>query len=91
MKITIEPYSGGTFTGATDAEHIEEVVGLFKGLLVAAGYHPRTADDIFDTEEKWYTQEERNLIDNYMDMKIQESQRSMYTSSYEDMTKDVTD
>ena len=91
MKITIEPYSGGTFTGTTDAEHIEEVVGLFKGLLVAAGYHPRTADDIFDIEEKWYTQEERNLIDDYKDKKIQEYQRTMYTSPYEEMTKDVTD
>ena len=87
MKITIEPYSGGTFTGATDAECIEDVVGLFKGLLVAAGYHPRTADDIFDTQEKWYTDEERNLIDNYKDMKIQEHQRDMYNS----LTKDVTD
>lgn len=78
MKITIEPYSGGKFSGETDAECIEEVVGLFKGLLVASGYHPRTADDIFDTEEKWYTQEERNLIDNYKDMKIKEYQENLY-------------
>lgn len=78
MKITIEPYSGGKFSGETDAECIEEVVGLFKGLLVAAGYHPRTADDIFDTDEKWYTEEERNLIDNYKDMKIKEYQENLY-------------
>lgn len=78
MKITIEPNSGGGFTGETDAECIDEVVCLFKGLLVAAGYHPRTADDIFDTEEKWYTQEERNLIDNYKDMKIKEYQENLY-------------
>ena len=87
MKITIEPYSGGKFSGETDAEHIEEIATMFKGLLVAAGYHPRTADDLFNTKDKWYTQEERNLIDNYKDMKIQESQRDMYTS----LTKDVTD
>ena len=63
MKITIEPYSGGKWIGETDAECIESVAGLFKGLLVACGYHPRNADDIFDIEDKWYTQEERNLID----------------------------
>lgn len=81
MKITIEPYSGGKFSGETDAECIEEVVGLFKGLLVAAGYHPRTADDIFDTDEKWYTEEERNLIDNYKDMKIKEYQENLYRNA----------
>lgn len=81
MKITIEPYSGGKFSGETDAECIEEVVGLFKGLLVAAGYHPRTADDIFDTDEKWYTEEERNLIDNYKDMKIKEFQENLYRNA----------
>ena len=78
MKITIEPYSGGKWSGETDAECIEEVVGVFKGLLVACGYHPRTADDVFDIEQKWYTQEERNLIDNYKDMKIKEYQENLY-------------
>ena len=82
MKITIEPYSGGKFSGESEAEHIEEIATLFKGLLVAAGYHPRTADDLFNTEESWYTDEERNLIDNYKDMKVQEYQESLY--------KDVT-
>jgi hypothetical protein len=82
MKITIEPYSGGTFSGETEAEHIEQVAILFKGILVAAGYHPRTADELFDTEEKWYTQEEINLYDNYKDMKVREYQESLY--------KDVT-
>lgn len=82
MKITIEPYSGGTWSGSTDAECIEEVATLFKGLLVAAGYHPRNADDIFDTQDKWYTDEERNLIDNYKDMKIREYQDNLYSQTH---------
>ena len=58
MKITIEPYSGGEFTGTNDAEHILEVVQLFKGLLVASGYHPKTVDEYFTTEETWFLDEE---------------------------------
>lgn len=48
MKITLEPYSGGVYTSHTDAEHIDEIVDMFKGLLVSAGYHPCTVDSIFN-------------------------------------------
>ena len=54
MKITLEPYSGGEFTATNDAEHILEVVQLFKGLLVSAGYHPNTVDEYFNTDETWF-------------------------------------
>lgn len=54
MKITIEPYSGGTFTASSDAEHISEVCELFKGLLVQSGYHPTTVDEYIDSECKWF-------------------------------------
>ena len=56
MKVTLEPHSGGIYTAATDAEHISEIVKLFKGLLVAAGYHPSTVDEYF-TEEQWFETE----------------------------------
>jgi len=54
MKITIEPYSGGVFTAQNDAEHIGEVITLFKGLLVNAGYHPNTVDEYLSVEEEWF-------------------------------------
>ena len=47
MKITIEPYSGGTYQAQNDAEHISEVINMFKGLLVSCGYHPVTVDEMF--------------------------------------------
>ena len=47
MKITIEPYSGGTYQAQNEAEHITEVINKFKGLLVACGYHPVTVDEMF--------------------------------------------
>ena len=58
MKITLEPYSGGNYTAETDAEHISHVIALFKGLLVASGYHPKTVDDYFNTDEEWFENEE---------------------------------
>lgn len=54
MKITLEPCSGGSYTSQNDAEHIEQVIIMFKGLLVQMGYHPKTVDDYFITEETWF-------------------------------------
>jgi hypothetical protein len=74
MKITIKLSSGEKFTGETfgNGECIEDVITLFKGMLVSSGFHPRTVDDVFDVEDKWFTREEKNLVDNYQDMKAQE-------------------
>ena len=33
---------------------------MFKGLLVSMGYHPSNVDELFNTEYKWFTQEERD-------------------------------
>ena len=62
MKITIEPYSGGTFTASNDAEHIGEVIKLFKGLLVSCGYHPKTVDEhLSDEEGQWFSENEQQI------------------------------
>ncbi len=59
MKITMEPYSGGTFSAQTDAEHVNEVVNMFRGLLVQVGYHPETVDNLFSEDlEKWFKESE---------------------------------
>ena len=62
MKITLEPYSGGTYTAQTEAEHISEVVNMFKGLLVQTGYHPRTVDECFNEFEieTWFPEKEND-------------------------------
>ena len=55
MKITLEPYSGGTYTAQTEAEHISEVVNMFKGLLVQVGYHPKNVDEMFTEDvDSWF-------------------------------------
>ena len=60
MKITLKPYCGGEYTSASDAEHISVVINQFKGLLVAAGYHPTTVDGYFN-EEAWFEDEDDNF------------------------------
>ena len=64
MKITIEPYAGGTYSSSNDAEDISEVVQLFKGLLVSAGFHPNTVDEYIRTEQDWYPEEDEKDISN---------------------------
>jgi hypothetical protein len=54
MKITIEPYSGGTFTAQTDAEHIGQICEIIKGLLVQVGYHPHNVDEYIQTGDQWF-------------------------------------
>ena len=61
MKITIEPNSNskGIFSAETDAEHIDDVAQLFKGLLVSAGYHPTNVDKLFNSGTgDWYPESE---------------------------------
>ena len=60
MKITLEPYCGGTYTSESEAEHISIVINQFKGLLVAAGFHPHTVDDYFN-EEAWFEEEDEEF------------------------------
>jgi hypothetical protein len=59
MKITFEPYSGGTYTAESQAEHINEVALMFKGLLVQVGYHPENVDDLFSEDlERWFLEKD---------------------------------
>ena len=60
MKITITNYNK-TYSVETDEDHdVESVADIFKGLLVSMGYHPCNVDELFNTEYKWFTQEEIN-------------------------------
>lgn len=57
MKITLEPYSGGTYTAQNEAEHINEIAKMFKGLLVQVGYHPNSVDNLFSEDlERWFAE-----------------------------------
>ena len=61
MKLTITNYDK-TYSVETDEDVDAESLGdMFKGLMVSMGYHPSNVDELFNTEYKWFTQEE---IDN---------------------------
>jgi hypothetical protein len=60
MKISITEY-GETYTweSETEGHNINEVVNHIKGLLVSAGYHPKSVDECFsEHEEEWFPTEE---------------------------------
>jgi hypothetical protein len=60
MKITITNYDK-TYSAEYDNDSdVESVADMFKGLLVSMGYHPSNVDELFNTEYKWFTQEERD-------------------------------
>ncbi len=60
MKITINNYNK-TYSVETDEDvDAESLADMFKGLMINMGYHPSNVDELFNTEYKWFTQEEIN-------------------------------
>ena len=58
MKITITNYDK-THSVETDEDvDAESLADMFKGLMISMGYHPCNVDELFNTEYKWFTQEE---------------------------------
>ena len=54
-----------------DAYSVDELLNMFKGLLVSAGYHPSTVDESIDSSDgNWFSQEERNLCKTWADCKM---------------------
>jgi hypothetical protein len=60
MKITITNYDKIYSVEYDNDTDIESVGDMLKGLLVSMGYHPCNVDELFNTEYKWFTQEERD-------------------------------
>lgn len=62
MKIQIELH-GKTYTCESEHDGVDvyEVANMFKGLLVNAGFHPNSVEDIFDPDmvEPWCLNEEK--------------------------------
>lgn len=58
MKITIEQYGNSVSADIPDESTMERVIIALKGLLVAAGYHPESADrELMPGEWGLYTDE----------------------------------
>ena len=45
-----------------DSYTIDEIVDLFKGVLVSAGYHPSSVDEYLVGEYKWFGDENNSLL-----------------------------
>jgi hypothetical protein len=88
MKITITNYDKTYSVEYDNDTDVESVADMLKGLLVSMGYHPSNVDEIFNTEYKWFTQEERDentqghTKHNYTD-----PEHPMYLAQEEDSMK----
>ena len=56
MKITINAYKDSvTWESEADDVDLEEVIHQIKGLLVAAGFHPKKVDEYFTPDAfEWF-------------------------------------
>ena len=62
MKITIKAYDN-TFSweNGGDDTNLAELIPQIKGLLVLAGYHPKSVDECFAPDEfEWFPEENKD-------------------------------
>lgn len=86
MKITITSYNKTYSVEIDDDMDVESMADTFKGLLVSMGYHPCNVDELFNTEYKWFTEEERQ--DNMQGHLISEENVSKSLEDLERLAKD---
>lgn len=77
MKITIKTRNN-TFNAEVDNifgdPNLTDMAQMLKGLLVSAGFHPNNVDDLFNTEDQWFTdkEQEENLQGHLKDDRYNE-------------------
>ena len=66
MKITIDSYSNiFSWENEGDDVSLSELIPQIKGLLVSAGYHPKSVDDAFAPDEfEWFP--EVHKVESYL-------------------------
>ena len=66
MKISIELHNQ-TYTCESDRDalDIDEITNIFKGLLVAAGFHPQCVDQAISSEHCWFHDQEQSTMMKY--------------------------
>lgn len=68
-----------------DHGNIDEISEQFKGLLVNAGFHPSNVDELFNTEYRWFTQEERDQnMQGHIKYNYTDPDHPMYLAQEED-------
>ena len=91
MKITITNHNK-TYSAETDEDvDAESLADMFKGLMVNMGYHPSNVDELFNTEYKWFSQEEiqenrQGHLGN--DKKTEKYLNNLYHQDLEDKEKE---
>ena len=88
MKITITNYDKTYSVECDNDADIESVGDMFKGLLVSMGYHPSNVDELFNTEYRWFTQEERDQnMQGHIKYNYTDPDHPMYLAQEEEYMK----
>ena len=88
MKITITNYDKTYSVEYDNDTDVESVADMLKGLLVSMGYHPSNVDELFNTEYKWFTQEERDENrQGHTKYNYTDPEHPMYLAQEEDFMK----
>ena len=88
MKITITNYDKTYSVEYDNDADIESVGDMFKGLLVSMGYHPSNVDELFNTEYRWFTQEERDQnMQGHIKYNYTDPDHPMYLAQEEEYMK----
>lgn len=62
MRITLKKiFDDQEYSATCNEECIESVVDTLKGLLVQAGYHPRTVDEYLVTSNQWFEDDQEQV------------------------------
>tara|TARA_B100001093_G_C26645726_1_gene935209 strand:- start:644 stop:847 length:204 start_codon:yes stop_codon:yes gene_type:complete len=62
MRITLKKvFDEHEYSATCNGEDIESVVESLKGLLVQAGYHPRTVDEYLVTSNQWFDDDQEQV------------------------------
>jgi len=88
VKITITNYDKTYSVECDNDADIESVGDMFKGLLVSMGYHPSNVDELFNTEYRWFTQEERDQnMQGHIKYNYTDPDHPMYLAQEEEYMK----
>ena len=88
MKITITNFNKTYSVECDEDMDAESMADAFKSLLVSMGYHPCNVDELFNTEYKWFTQEERDEnMQGHKKYNYTDPDHPMYLAQEEDFMK----
>ena len=78
MKILVTNYNK-TYSVESDEDlDAEDLADMFKGLMVSMGFHPKNVDKLFNTEFKWFLEDE---LETTFEEKLEDLYKAPHSNS----------